>query len=55
MQRRKLAILVGHADETGQSRFIKGFLQQAFADDSDVFIFSMYRKYLDTEIREMVR
>lgn len=53
MHRRKLAILVGHADETGQSRFIKGFLQQAFSDDSDVFIFSMYRKYLDTEIREM--
>ncbi len=51
-ERRKIALLAGQADEARQSRFIKGLLEQAFSEDCDVFIFSMYRKYQDTEIRE---
>lgn len=52
-ERRKIALLAGQADEARQSRFIKGLLERAFAEDFDVFIFSMYRKYQDTEIREI--
>ena len=51
-KRMRLALLAGHVDETRQSRFVNGFLQQAFADDLDVCIFSMYRKYQSSLVRE---
>ena len=51
-KRMRLALLAGHVDETRQSRFVNGFLQQAFADDLDVCIFSMYRKYQSSFVRE---
>ncbi len=53
MQKRlRLALLAGQVDETRQSRFVNGFLQQAFSENVDVCIFSMYRKYQSTLIRE---
>ena len=53
MNRRKsIALFVGQADESYQSRFISGFLKNAFAADHDVCVFSMYRKYQDTPERE---
>ncbi|MBR3039172.1 MAG: EAL domain-containing protein [Lachnospiraceae bacterium] len=50
--RKRVAILVGQADEETQSRFISGFLESAFEYDFDVCIFSMFRKYQDSVERE---
>jgi DNA-binding LacI/PurR family transcriptional regulator/EAL domain-containing protein (putative c-di-GMP-specific phosphodiesterase class I) len=50
--RKRIALFVGQADEAYQSRFISGFLKNAFAGGYDVCIFSMYRKYQDTPERE---
>lgn len=52
MRRKRLALLAGQIDERRQSRFLQGFLEQSFADDMDVCVFSMYRKYMSTLIRE---
>ena len=51
--RKRIALLLGQADEYYQERFIKGFLKQAFEDDMDVCVFSMYIKYQDTPAREI--
>ena len=51
-KRERLAVFVGQADESFQSRFITGFTKQAFAEDKDVCVFSMYKKYQDTAERE---
>lgn len=48
----RIALFVGQADEGYQSRFIQGFLKEAFAEGYDVCVFSMYRKYQDTTERE---
>ena len=50
--RKRIALLLGQAEEFYQCRFIDGFLKQAFEADLDVCIFSMYLKYQDTEARE---
>ncbi|MBQ1488273.1 MAG: EAL domain-containing protein [Lachnospiraceae bacterium] len=50
--RKRIAILVGQADEETQSKFISGFLESAFEYDFDVCVFSMYRKYQDSVERE---
>ena len=50
--RKRIALFVGQADESYQSRFISGFLKDAFSAGCDVCIFSMYRKYQDTPERE---
>ncbi|MCR4605173.1 MAG: EAL domain-containing protein [Eubacterium sp.] len=51
-KKKRIAILVGQAEEEYQSRFIKGCLEQAFVSGFDVCVFSMYRKYQDTPTRE---
>ena len=51
-ERKRIALFAGQAEEAYQSRFISGFLKNAFADGFDVCIFSMYRKYQDTQERE---
>lgn len=51
--RKRIAILTGQADEEFQSRFIKGFLEQAYDNDQDVCVFSMYLKYQDSVEREV--
>ena len=50
--RKRIAVLVGQADECYQQRFITGLIKQSFEFDMDVCIFSMYRKYQDVENRE---
>ena len=52
-KRKRLAVLVGQADESFQSRFISGFTKQAFNLGQDVCVFSMFKKYQDTVEREM--
>lgn len=51
-KRKRIAIFVGQADEAYQSKFITGFLQNAFAYDLDVCVFAMYRKYQNNSDRE---
>ena len=51
--RRRVALLVGQPDEEYQSKFISGFLENAFANNTDVCIFAMFRKYQDTEVRDI--
>ena len=51
-RKRRIAVLGGEVEEKRQSRFITGFLRQARAEDMDVCVFSMFRKYQDTPIRE---
>ncbi len=50
--RKRIALLLGQAEESSQSRFIEGFLTAAFANDFDVLIFSTYIKYQNTPERE---
>ena len=50
--RKRVGIFVGQADEGTQSRFITGFTQRAFEEDTDVCVFSMYKKSQDTPERE---
>ena len=52
MGRKRVAILVGQADEDYQSRFISGFLQSGFKHGFDTCIFSMFRKYQNSADRE---
>ena len=51
--RKRVAILTGQADEEFQSRFINGFLTQAYENDQDVCVFSMFLKYQDSVEREV--
>ena len=51
-KKRRIAVLGGEVEEKRQSRFITGFLRQARTEDMDVCVFSMYRKYQDTPVRE---
>lgn len=51
--RKKIAVLVGQADETTQRRFIAGFTKQAYKYDYDVCIFSMHQKYQETWMRDL--
>ncbi len=52
MKRRKIALLAAQADEDYQSDFIRGALEKAYAEDTDVYIFSMYIKYQNSKARE---
>ena len=49
--RKRIAILVGQADENYQHLFIEGFLENIFGKGFDVCIFSMYKKYQNTTER----
>ena len=51
-RRKRIAILVGQADEYYQAEFICSFEKQAFEYDWDVLIFSTYQKYQSSTQRE---
>ncbi|MBR3833993.1 MAG: EAL domain-containing protein [Lachnospiraceae bacterium] len=50
--RKRVALLLGHVEESYQSTFIKGFFEQMFSYDYDVCVFAMYNKYQETVERE---
>ena len=50
--RKRIALLLGHVEESYQSTFIEGFLEQMFSCDYDVCVFAMYNKYQETAERE---
>ena len=51
--RKRIAVLVGQAEESYQEQFISGFLTQAFKYDCDVCVFAMYQRYQESEAREV--
>ena len=51
-RRKRVAILVGQADEYYQTEFICGFEKRAFSFNWDVCVFSMYQKYQSSTARE---
>jgi len=51
--RKRIAVLVGQAEESYQEQFISGFLTQAFDYDCDVCVFAMYQRYQESEAREV--
>ena len=53
MDRMRIAVLLGQADEQYQSEFLKGFLTEAYAKNADVCVFSMYIKYQSNRNREI--
>ncbi|MBQ9935778.1 MAG: EAL domain-containing protein [Lachnospiraceae bacterium] len=50
--RKRVALLLGHVEESYQGLFIEGFFQQMFFYDYDVCVFAMYNKYQETAERE---
>lgn len=53
MARKRICILVGHADESYQKAFIEGFLAKAFSYDYDICCFAAYNKYQESTVREI--
>ncbi|MBO4337041.1 MAG: substrate-binding domain-containing protein, partial [Lachnospiraceae bacterium] len=53
MGKKKIAVLIGQADEDYQKEFLKGLLETAFARDISVRIFSMFIKYQNSPEREI--
>ena len=53
MVKGKIALLLGQADETYQSGFIRGVMKEAFRNDYSVYCFSMYIKYQNSREREI--
>ena len=51
--RKRIALLLGQADEYYQSQFVEGFMGNAFAHDIDVVIFGSYLKYQNSRVREI--
>ncbi len=52
-RRKRIAIIVGQAEEYYQKHFIEGFFSEAFKNDCDVCVFSMYRMYQEQNNREI--
>ncbi|SEQ02087.1 EAL domain, c-di-GMP-specific phosphodiesterase class I (or its enzymatically inactive variant) [Lachnospiraceae bacterium NE2001] len=53
MAKKRLALLLGQADESYQQEFIRGVKKRAFEQGYDVLVFSMYIKYQNTKEREV--
>lgn len=50
-RRKRIALLVGQAEETYQEQFISGFLEHTFAADCDVCVFAMYQRTQESVAR----
>lgn len=49
--RQRIAVLVAQIDEATQKRFLTEFIEQAYAYEYDVCIFSMFQKFQETVLR----
>ncbi|MCR5503609.1 MAG: EAL domain-containing protein [Lachnospiraceae bacterium] len=49
---KRVALLIGQADEEFQTRFLDGFLKKAKASGLGVFVFNMCKEYQNTALRE---
>ena len=52
MKRQRIAILMAQADEATQANFLEGCLEECFRNEIDACVFSMYRKYQNSVMRE---
>lgn len=52
-KRKRIAILVGQAEEEYQEQFISGFLSQIFKENCDVCVFATYQRKQETAAREV--
>ena len=53
MGNRRIALLIGQADESYQNEFMKGVMSHAFEKGYSVCVFSMYIKYQNKKEREI--
>ena len=53
MEKKRIAVLTGQADEDYQSNFIKGVMKRSFELGFDVYVYSMYIKYQSSKEREI--
>ena len=51
--RKKIAILAGELEEEYPKLFLQGFLSKAFGVDYDVCVFAMYRRFQESQAREI--
>ena len=51
--RKRICVIGAQMDESPQKRFLTPFLEECYAHDYDVCIFSMYQKYQETELRDI--
>ena len=51
--RKRIALLMGQADEYYQAQFVEGFTGKAFEHDIDVLVFGSYLKYQNSRVREI--
>ena len=51
--RKKIALLIGQADEYYQAQFVEGFVGKAFENNADVLVFGSYLKYQNNLGREI--
>ena len=51
--RKRIAILAGELEEEYPKLFINGFLSKAFGYDFDVCVFAMYRRFQESQAREI--
>ncbi|MGN0437605.1 MAG: EAL domain-containing protein [Lachnospiraceae bacterium] len=52
-KRKKIAVLLGQAEENYQEQFLTGFFSVALVQNYDVCVFSMYQKYQESSGREI--
>ncbi len=50
--RRRVAVLLGQADEEYQRLFLKGFTEHGWGHDLDICVFAMYKEYQNSVERE---
>ena len=53
MRRKRICVLLGQMEEDKQARFMQAFLEEAFAADYDVCVFSMCQKYQEIALRDL--
>ncbi len=51
--RKRIGVIMAQPEETTQNLFIKAFMEEAYAHDYDICIFSMYQKYQETRLRNI--
>ena len=49
--RKRIAVLLAQMEENTQKRFMHAFMEEAYANDYDICVFSMYQKYQETDLR----
>ena len=51
--RKRIGLLLAQLEESTQRRFVSAFTKEAYENDYDLCIFSMYQKYQETNLRNI--